>query len=76
MRDWTDWLTWPADVLLGVAGVVASWVLGRNAPAFPILQMMLATLLLAAVVLVIVCWRPVAEYLRMRWKHPRARRPS
>jgi hypothetical protein len=76
MHDWTNWLTWPAEVLLAVTGVVASLVLSRDAPGFPVFQMMLATLLLAAVVFLIVCWQPVVEYTRWRWKSLHMRRPS
>jgi len=48
-----DWLTWPADLLLNVAGFVASWFIAKDAPSFIVVQMMVATLVLAAIVFLI-----------------------
>jgi len=48
-----DWVTWPADILLNVGGVVASCLINKDAPSFDTVQMMSAILvLIAAVVLV------------------------
>jgi hypothetical protein len=45
-----DWLLWPADALLSAGGYVASWFTSKDTPGFLLLQMMMATLVLAAVV--------------------------
>jgi hypothetical protein len=29
-----DWLTWPADLLLSVGGIVASWFVSKDTPSF------------------------------------------
>jgi hypothetical protein len=43
-----DWLTWPADLLLRAGGFVASWFFSEDATSFTVVQMMFATLVLAA----------------------------
>ena len=63
-----DWLTWPADVLLAVGSVVASLFVSKDAPSFVVIQMMVATLVLAAFVALIVYWQALADYWRSRWK--------
>ena len=45
-----DWLPWPADHLLRIGGVVAGWFFSRDAAGFTVVQMMFATLVLAAFV--------------------------
>ena len=63
-----DWLTWPADLLLNAAAVVASWFVGKDATSFVVIQMMVATLVLAAFVSAIVIWRSLAERRQSRWR--------
>jgi hypothetical protein len=72
-----DWLTWPADWLLSAGGVVASWFVSKDkdAASFAGMQMMIATLVLAAVVAVIVYWRNLADFIWSQWK-TRMKRPS
>ena len=41
-----DWLTWPADQLLRIGGVVAGWFFSKDATSFTVVQMMFATLVL------------------------------
>ena len=45
-----DWLTWPADQLLRIGGIVAGWFFSKDATSFTVVQMMFATLVLAAFV--------------------------
>jgi hypothetical protein len=45
-----DWLTWPADLLLLIGGVVAGWFFSKDATSFPDVQTAFATLVLAAFV--------------------------
>ena len=52
-----DWLSWPADLLLNAGGVVASWFVSKDAPSFVVIQMTIATLVLAAVVSAFVYWQ-------------------
>jgi len=63
-----DWLTWPADPLLRIGGVVAGWFFSRDATSFTVVQMMFATLVLAAFVTLILCWQSLVEYWRSFWK--------
>ena len=63
-----DWLLWPADALLSAGGYLASWFATQDTPGFLLLQMMAATLVLAAVVSLIVYWQSVVDYCRSRWK--------
>ena len=63
-----DWLTWPADLLLR-AGFVASWFFSEDATSFTVIQMMFATLVLAAFVSLIVFWQALLEYWRSLWKN-------
>jgi hypothetical protein len=67
-RNMLDWLTWPADQLLRIGGVVAGWFFSRDATSFTVVQMMFATLVLAAFVTLIVCWQSLVEYWRSFWK--------
>ena len=66
--DIVDWLTWPADELLRIGGVVASWFFNEDATGFTLLQMGFATLVLAAFVAVLVFWQTLVKYLRFLWK--------
>jgi hypothetical protein len=63
-----DWLTWPADLLLNAGAIVASWFVSKDANSFVIIQMMVATLVLAAVVSAIVLWQSLIEYCQWRWR--------
>jgi hypothetical protein len=45
-----DWLLWPADLLLQAGGIVAGWFISKDAPSFIAVQMMVATLVLAAII--------------------------
>jgi len=65
----TDWLTWPAQLLLDWGGVVASWFFNEDAVTFTVVQMMFATILLAAVLALIVFWQRVVELCRSIWRH-------
>jgi hypothetical protein len=59
-----DWLTWPADQLLWLGGVVAGWFFSKDATSFTVVQMMVATLVLAALVALLVFWQSLLEYCR------------
>ena len=63
-----DWLTWPADLLLSTGGYVASWFFSKDATSFVVVQMMFATLVLAAIMSLIVYWQTLFGYLRSRRK--------
>ena len=63
-----DWLTWPADQLLRIGGVVAGWFFSKDATSFTVIQMMVATLVLATVVSAIVFWRSLVECWQSRWR--------
>lgn len=68
--DLLDWLTWPANLLLRIGAIVASWFVSEDSPSFPVIQMMVATLVLAAVVSLIVYLQSVSDFWRSRWKAP------
>jgi hypothetical protein len=63
-----DWLTWPADQLLRIGGVVAGLFFSKDATSFTVLQMAFATLVLAAIVALLVFWQSLFEYCRSLWK--------
>ena len=65
-----DWVTWPATVLLRAGAVVAGWIVSEDAPSFVVVQMMVATLVLAAAVTFIVYLQSLTDYWRSRWKIP------
>src|SRR6266446_7733831 len=78
-----DWLTWPADQLLRIGGVVAGWFFSKDATSFTVVQMMFATLVLAvqsrsvveSAMLMLHSGRPYGtDSSRQRQDH--ARRPS
>jgi len=56
-----DWLTWPADQLLRIGGLVAGWFFSKDAMSFTVVQMMFATIMLAACVALTVCWQRLFE---------------
>ena len=66
--DIVDWLTWPADQLLRIGGVVAGWFFSKDATGFTLVQMGFAMLVLAAFVALIVFWQWLVEYCRSLWK--------
>ena len=68
-----DWLTWPADLLLNAGAAVAGLFFGADEPNFVVVQMMVATLILAAIVSLMVFWRGLVEFCRARWKDLRTR---
>jgi type II secretory pathway component PulJ len=55
-------ISWAVRLLLIAAGTVTSWFVAKDAPGFGVIQMMVATLLLALVVAVIAFWPA-------RWTH-------
>jgi hypothetical protein len=59
-----DWLTWPADQLLRIGGVVAGLFFSKDATSFTVLQITFATLVLAAFVALLVFWQSLLEYWR------------
>ena len=63
-----DWLLWPADALLSAGGYVASWFASKDAPGFVLIQMMMATFVLAAAVSLIVHGQSLVDNCRSRWK--------
>ena len=63
-----DWLTRPAEFFLSTGGVVASWFFSKDAVSFTVVQMMFATLMLAAFLSLIVFWQTLVEYWRSLWK--------
>ena len=63
-----DWLSWPADLLLNAGAVVASWFVSKDATNFALVQMMVATLVLAGVVSAFVYWQSLVEYWKSRWR--------
>jgi membrane protein YdbS with pleckstrin-like domain len=65
-----DWLTWPANLLLSAGGAVASLFVSKNVLSFGVIQMMVATLVLAAVITLIVYSQSLVDYWRSHWKSP------
>jgi hypothetical protein len=61
-----DWIDWFADFLLNAGAVVASWFVSKDATNFPVLQMMIATLVLEAIVSVVVYWQSPVDYWKSR----------
>lgn len=59
-------LDWLADFLLNAGAAVASWFVSKDATNFVVLQMMVATLVLAAIVSVMVYWQSLVEYWKSR----------
>ena len=71
-----DWLTLPADWLLNAGAAVAGLFFAADEPNFVVVQMMVATLILAAIVSLMVFWRAIVDFGRARWKNLRTQRPS
>ena len=61
-----DWLSWPADLLLNAGGLVASWFVSKDASSFVVIQAMVATLVLAAIVSMFVYWQSLIDYFHSR----------
>ena len=59
--DLIEWLTWPADQLQRMGGVVAAWFFSEDATGFTLVQMGFATLVLAALVALFVFWQTLVE---------------
>jgi len=55
-------------LLLNAGAVVASWFVSKDATNFALVQMMVATLVLAAVVSAFVYWQSLVEYWKSRWR--------
>jgi hypothetical protein len=49
-----DWLFWPAELLLAAGAAVASLFTSKDTTNFAVIQMMVATVVLAAIVSLIV----------------------
>jgi hypothetical protein len=71
-----DWLTWPADLLLGIGGIITSWFISKEETSFVGIQTMVAILLLAALVASIVHGQTLAEFVRLALQASRKRRHS
>jgi hypothetical protein len=63
-----DWLTWPADLLMWIGGVVAGWFFTKESSSFTNVQTACAALVLAALVTLLVYWRSLFEFCRSLWK--------
>ena len=55
-------ISWAVRALLMAGGAVTGWFVAKDAPGFGVIQMMVATLLLALIVAVIAFWPA-------RWSH-------
>ena len=71
-----DWLAWPAELLLGIGGLITSWFVGKDEASFVGIQTMVAILLLAALVASIVYGQSLAEFARLALRDSRKRRHS
>ena len=60
-----DWLTWPAELVLSAAGIVATWFVSRDSMSFIALQMGFALIVLAGIVSLF-AYLPVDRNLRSR----------
>ena len=63
-----DWLTWPADFLLNIAAVLASWFVDKGSWNFVTIQMALAVLVLAIVVALIAYWQWLVRWGVEAWR--------
>jgi membrane protein YdbS with pleckstrin-like domain len=57
-----DWLFWPAELLLAAGAAVASLFASKDTTNFAVIQMMVATLVLAAIVSLIVLLQSLVRY--------------
>lgn len=60
-------VSWIARIVLIVAGIVASWLVAKDAPYFPTLQLATAVLLVVLIVFVVAFWpaRWTAKFNRL-----------
>jgi len=58
----TDWLMWPAEWLLAAGAAVASLFASEDSTNFAVIQMMVATLVLAAIVSGLVFLQSLVRY--------------
>jgi len=61
-----DWLTWPAELVLGAGGIVASWFVSKDSLSFVALQMGFALVVLAAIVSLFAYLPALVGYWRPR----------
>jgi hypothetical protein len=61
-----DWLLWPAELLLAAGAAVASLFTNKDTINFVLIQMMVATLVLAAIVSLIVLLQRLIRYWWLR----------
>src|SRR6516165_8167980 len=61
-----DWLTWPAELVLGAGGIVASWFVSKDSLSFVALQMGFALVVLAAIVSLFAYLPALVRYWRSR----------
>ena len=61
-----DWLLWPAELLLAAGAAVASLFTNKDTINFVLIQMMVATLVLAAIVSLIVLLERLVRYWWLR----------
>ena len=69
----SDWLTWPAELLLSIAGIIASCFVSKTEPSFDGIRTMIAILLVAAIVGSIVCGQSFAEFFPLDFSRRTAR---
>ena len=68
------WVSWPADLLLSIGSIIASWFASQAEASFSGIQTMVALLVLAAVIGAIVYGQSVAELFRLALHASRQRR--
>ena len=61
-----NWLLWPAELLLAFGAAVASLFTNKDTINFVLIQMMVATLVLAAIVSLIVLLERLVRYWWLR----------
>jgi Tfp pilus assembly protein PilV len=61
-------LDWLANLLLSAGAGVADLFVSQDEPGFAVIQMMIATLVLAAVVTAVVYWQSLVRYWEARWR--------
>ena len=59
-----DWLLWPADLLLSAGAMIASLFASEDTARFVLIEMMAATLVLAAIVCAIAYAPSLLRFLR------------
>ena len=61
-----DWLTWPAELVLGAGGIVANWFVSRDSISFVALQIGFGLVVLAAIVSLFAYLPALFGYFRSR----------